>query len=761
MEPEPESPTTIFVPDDFYCPISGELMVDPVSDPEGHTYEKSQIETWLQTNQTSPMTRSPLLQSDLTPNISMRKSIESIRDKLREDQLKKESKIIQEKNIHFTNKLREINLSTYYYNNKLLVKVHMPEVEVREPVDIVVCLDVSGSMGTEATLKQSSGERTGDGFSVLSLTRYATNAILETLHEGDRFSLVTFTSQAMVMIPLTECTDINKPIIKAQLDELKPLSSTNLWDGIHKSLEELRKGSPPEKLKGIFVLTDGVPNVEPPRGHEAMLTSYFKKNPRCMINTYGFGYDIKSELLDMISRMSGGSYSFIPDAGILANILIQGVSNFYTMACYGPKLNITVSNGLQCKNKQPKVNTLQYGQDRHILIDIDAYKQDSYDPDIMKHSIQVSLDLGCIVKESNEISSIDMDCYNEQYMRYKMIDTISHCIHKHKYGDMSYVARITELLTEMQSNPDLSGNEYIMNLFHTFETQVREAFNMTEEGKRGYWFTKWGKDYLLSLVGALENELCNNFRDKAVSNFGGELFDTLRDEMDTIFESLDPPKQDVQYNGYYSRSGTVSRSGGTVSRSGGTTQSSPDMRSYNSSVGPCCAHGSLVKMADGSMKKVEELQKGDIVITVNESQEYTKSPIECIVKTICNENMELLVELDDLKITPYHPIIKDGKWVHPINHGISNIMVCPYLYSFVIKNRQSIVVNNYTFATFGHGLKGDVIEHDYFGTNMVINDLREFTTYDRGLVLLTKNMIYRTELGVFKIYNHLDYHSKM
>ena len=107
----------------------------------------------------------------------------------------------------------------------------------------------------------------------------------------------------------------------------------------------------------------------------------------------------------------------------------------------------------------------------------------------------------------------------------------------------------------------------------------------------------------------------------------------------------------------------------------------------------------LLKWLMIHQKKVEKLQKGDIVTTVNEYQEYTKSPIECIVKTICDENMELLVELDDLKITPYHPIIKDGKWVHPINHGLSTIMVCPYLYSFVIKNRQSIVVNNYTSAT--------------------------------------------------------------
>ena len=81
-----------------------------------------------------------------------------------------------------------------------------------------------------------------------------------------------------------------------------------------------------------------------------------------MINTYGFGYDIKSELLDMISGI--GWTVFLSPVGILDNIVKVVIS--IRLAHYEPKLNITVSNGLQCKNKQPKVNTLQYGQDRHI-----------------------------------------------------------------------------------------------------------------------------------------------------------------------------------------------------------------------------------------------------------------------------------------------------------------------------------------------------------------------------------------------------------
>ena len=57
--------STIFVPDDFYCPITGELMKEPVSEPDGHTYEKNAIEKWVMKNGTSPMTRKNINISDL------------------------------------------------------------------------------------------------------------------------------------------------------------------------------------------------------------------------------------------------------------------------------------------------------------------------------------------------------------------------------------------------------------------------------------------------------------------------------------------------------------------------------------------------------------------------------------------------------------------------------------------------------------------------------------------------------------------------
>ena len=41
------------------------------------------------------------------------------------------------------------------------------------------------------------------------------------------------------------------------------------------------------------------------------------------------------------------------------------------------------------------------------------------------------------------------------------------------------------------------------------------------------------------------------------------------------------------------------------------------MASYNDQGGGCCAKGSRIRMEDNTFKKVEDLKKGDEVITVN------------------------------------------------------------------------------------------------------------------------------------------------
>lgn len=70
----------IEVPQFFICPISLQIMKDPVTAITGITYDRDSIEHWLfrNKNTTCPVTKQPLpLDSDLTPNHTLRRLIQS------------------------------------------------------------------------------------------------------------------------------------------------------------------------------------------------------------------------------------------------------------------------------------------------------------------------------------------------------------------------------------------------------------------------------------------------------------------------------------------------------------------------------------------------------------------------------------------------------------------------------------------------------------------------------------------------------------
>jgi len=63
-------------PDGLLCPISLELMVDPVPPTEtGQTYERATIARWLHTNSTDPVTNAELHSKKLAPNFAIRKLV--------------------------------------------------------------------------------------------------------------------------------------------------------------------------------------------------------------------------------------------------------------------------------------------------------------------------------------------------------------------------------------------------------------------------------------------------------------------------------------------------------------------------------------------------------------------------------------------------------------------------------------------------------------------------------------------------------------
>ncbi|CAN1259302.1 U-box domain-containing protein 20 [Linum perenne] len=72
-----EEEEEVVVPTHFLCPISLDLMTDPVTLSSGISYDRDSIETWLKGgNFTCPVTNQNLLTFDLVPNHSLRRMIQ-------------------------------------------------------------------------------------------------------------------------------------------------------------------------------------------------------------------------------------------------------------------------------------------------------------------------------------------------------------------------------------------------------------------------------------------------------------------------------------------------------------------------------------------------------------------------------------------------------------------------------------------------------------------------------------------------------------
>jgi hypothetical protein len=62
-------------PHNFICPLTKQLMTDPVLAADGITYERAEIERWMQTSNVSPVTGKALSHKELTPNSRLKAAI--------------------------------------------------------------------------------------------------------------------------------------------------------------------------------------------------------------------------------------------------------------------------------------------------------------------------------------------------------------------------------------------------------------------------------------------------------------------------------------------------------------------------------------------------------------------------------------------------------------------------------------------------------------------------------------------------------------
>ena len=84
-------------------------------------------------------------------------------------------------------------------------------------------------------------------------------------------------------------------------------------------------------------------------------------------------------------------------------------------------------------------------------------------------------------------------------------------------------------------------------------------------------------------------------------------------------------------------------------------------------------------------------------------------------------------------LAKWHPIYYKGKWSFTANNMIEDTDEIHFTtYNLVLDSRHAIVLNGILCATLGHEYVGDVIGHEYWGTQKVIDDLSKHPEWGEG-----------------------------
>jgi hypothetical protein len=565
-----------------------------------------------------------------------------------------------------------------------------------------------------------------------------------------------------VVQELTPMTSAARKETCKRIEQLRTSGCTNLWAGIRSGLSLFDRVPTAGNVQGMFVLTDGMPNhMCPKQGYVAKLGPMLKTNAfrggetksAPTIHTFGFGYRIKSALMQSIAEIGQGSYAFIPDAGMIGTVFIHAVANLFST--YSTCARVTMAT---TKKGSPKVvggvmfhtdgkvtsiplGNLQYGQSREFLVECPGTSGVAAETLITIAVNSIRPD-GTLSSDSTHHpfmdttrlppAVIDYHCARAQICEY-----LSSLFPVQENGEHMAIdgrdalalmrTNLDALVTKLQRLPtkDTQGLKALLeDLVGKPPATTGQVFQaLLSTNPRNYW-AKWGRHYLPSLLHAHQRQVCNSFKDPGPLLYGKDspLFQQCRDELDQAFDNLPQPKPSLPERVVqtYDRHGSA-----TGSRS--IPHSPATMSRYNSSAAPCFEGHCKVKIDDTLKVPVKSLKPGMRVWTPVGQRRVVaviKTRVRSVVDHKKNETLQVC-RVGKLFVTPWHPIKHEGRWKFPndVSQGTVNLVGGHSIYSVLLApctdaDGHVIQVGGQLCVTLGHGIvddKDDARSHPFLG----------------------------------------------
>ena len=743
------------------CPITQEIMKDPVQGSDGQTYDRDAIVRWLNQKQTSPLTNLPMGIHDLKVNAAIKYLVDQYHAGNLSTLSGQISQSIQKNNLGDNKTQNNNKLLTNNYGilkDKALLSIFDEYTLIKDSltkdhllgIDLVLCIDHSASMSARVEAKDENGSKLEDGFTQQDIVNHAAKTVAKTLSSKDRLAIVIFDNKIETIFELLPMTPVNVSLCMTKINDIKPSGQTNIWNAIQTGYEILDKRTDTTRNTAIMLLTDGIPNISPARGEIETLKRKKKLSGyEYPLYTFGFGYNLQKGLLYQMAKYGNGLTGHISDGGMIATVFSNFLGNIQSTVATNIKLYIESCNDAIINHIEPimgeyivenidnnkyliYINSLQIQQCRHIIINFDKLPRNK---NVVCAKYYLEYTIGDKIEKTEPCEYYYNDTTHQELtdthiIRYKVVENIRKAINL-KNTTQNNVDDIVKIMDELTKK---YNNELLRNINTTINEQVKLALSCNPEHVTNYvpYFNKWGEFYLDQLTLAINNEFKPNFKDKACFSFGGNIFNDFVDNCSDIFDTLSPPEPsgtilNNNYSSYGHSNGSVplSRPSRVVS-----------LASYNNQAGGCFDSNCLITMSDNSKKMLKYVKKGDEILTLedhNTIQNITYTKILCVYETIMVEQTCELVTLENgLKITPWHPILTPLGWKFPSELKPTNVENCESIITFVLESNHVVFINEHPCITLGHNFKDEVLKHEFYGTEKVVKCLESMPGFESG-----------------------------
>lgn len=720
----------------YICPLSRQIMTDPVIASNGVSYDRSSLDTYFATFQpdqeiVSPSDASSTIERNVFPNIMLKEHIRKYRETMEPTSL-----------INISHSMSNTIIPNDGTNSKTLVLTLVPTSKAisNKPIgnDIIFVLDVSGSMAAGVVAIDAANGESGYQLSRLDLVKHATLATSKMLGPNDNMCIVTYSTTSKVALDFTSMDDYGKSLAADVIKTIREESSTEFCPAIQCAFDAIHRKSAPERHVSILFLTDGEASDNPTAIMTA-LEHQMQNITNTTLSTFIFGTNANSNLLKRMSETGQGMYSFIPDASMIGTVFSNFIANVKDTVIPCAKLTIDTFSGCHVgiSRNVNVIHNIHSRTPKNICYQLTINDDHKTQP----FEIAMTVDINNI-KHTYKITSTDDKNVQQvaiQNMRLKFIrditmaaeSTLSITVSQKIIDDLRL--DIKTMLTTYPSNPFLDGMLRDLESTNPDESQITKAFSQMG------WRDSWGRHYALSVIRANMLEETSNYKTPSIAPYANVEFERIRDMADATFVSLPPPEPSIKP---YGRSTYV-----------------PSASAANNLAanfyGGCVSGESLIDTIRGPVK-IDSIKKGDQVV---HSQGI--STVLCVVEHfVGTEEIDFVVMGTNhlLKITHWHPVRTSNTTdtVFPVEcHNIRTTLENPERVFNLVMVPGDVPwyrIDGVECVSVGHGQMDDpVLRHPYYASK-ILDDLKALDGWETGYVIMRGKKVRDTNTGLVSGY---------